>query len=103
MSREVHLADGFLLDTVRQFRTERGPRGEPTVQDFFDQDLENVRFVFAVMWDMLDRWPGHPRYRFRHIQGSVAFMYYVVGVERPDGSIELLQLDVDHDWPEDLE
>ena len=102
MTREVRLTDKFLLDAVQQFRNERGPNGEPNAQDFFDHDLTTIRFVFGEMWDTLDLWQGHPRYRERHIQGTVAYMYYVVGQALPDLSIELIELGVEHEWPDDL-
>lgn len=100
MTREIRLADDFLLEAIRQFRQERGPNGEPSVEDFITHDLPKIEFVFSEFWDTLNLWQEHSNYRHRYIQGIVAYSYYVVGREQPDGSIELVDLHVDQNWPE---
>ena len=99
MTREVHLSDEFLISAIREFRAERGPNGEPSVQDFLDIDLESIKFTLSELWDVLDHWQSHSLYRHRYVQGKVAYLYYVIGRELSDGSIELLELEVDHDRP----
>lgn len=100
MSRQVHLTEDFLLYIEESFRQERGPEGEPSIQDFFLIDLDTIVSLFAERWDSLPRWQQHSKYRDQMISGKIAYMYYVIGEEQPDGSISLVHFEVDDNWPE---
>jgi len=103
VSHSVTIGDPFLEVVVQVFPTELGPSGEPSAQDFLDFELPAIVFSFGEMWDLLPHWSQHPHYRYKHFLGRIAYIYYVIGEELADGSIELVHLDVDNQRPSDDE
>jgi hypothetical protein len=99
--REVRATLDFFHDLDRQLRSERGPNGEPSTSDFQTFELLEIVEKFAVGFDDLPALiPGRDDYRILISAGVVVRAYSVVGQESPDGSIELvaLDLDMDIDW-----
>lgn len=94
--RTVRATPSFFDDLDRQLPPERGPEGEPSVNDF--QVFELIRIVdrFATSFDDLPELiPGRPDYRILISTGMLVPHFVVVGQVAPDGAIELVQLDID--------
>lgn len=86
----------FFDDLDRQLRSERGPNGEPSTNDF--QALELIRIVdwFAAGFDDLPELiPGRADYRILIATGVLVPRFAVVGQLAHDGAVELVQLDLD--------
>jgi len=85
----------FFEDLDRQLRTERGPNGEPSTNDF--QVLELIRIVdrFAVEFDDLPRLISEREdYRVLVMSGTLVPAFSVIGQLATDGAVELVQLDM---------
>lgn len=94
----MRIAPAFFVDLDRQLRGERGPNGEPSVQDFQVHELLGVVEQFATEFDHLPELiPGRTDYRIMIAAGSLVPRYSVVGQLAPDGAVELVQLDLDLD------
>jgi hypothetical protein len=94
--RQVRITPEFFDDLDRQLHAERGPSGEPSVQDFQVHELLAVVERFAVGFDHLPELiPGRRGYRIMITAGSLVPRYAVVGQLAPDGAVELVQLDLD--------
>lgn len=96
--RVVRATPRFFEDLDRQLRTERGPNGEPSTNDF--QVLELIRIVdrFAVEFDDLPRLISERAdYRVLVMSGSLVPAFSVIGQLATDGAVELVQLDIDTD------
>jgi hypothetical protein len=94
--RAVRATADFFEDLDRQLPPERGPRGEPSVNDF--QVFELIRIVdrFATGFDDLPQLiSGRPDYRILISTGMLVATFAVVGQLAPDGAVELIQLDID--------
>lgn len=94
--RTVRATASFFADLDRQLPAERGSRGEPSANDF--QVFELIRIVdhFATSFDELPELiPGRPDYRILISTGMLVPRFAVVGQLAPDGSVELVQLDID--------
>ena len=94
--RAVRATASFFEDLDRQLRSERGPNGEPSTNDF--QTLELLRIVdwFATGFDELPELiPGRSDYRILIAAGVLVPRFAVVGQLAPDGAVELVQLDLD--------
>ena len=92
----VRATPDFFEDLDRQLGHERGPNGEPSVNDF--QVLELFRIVekFAVgFWSMPVLIIGRPDYRLLVAAGAIVPRYSVIGQLASDGAVELIQLDLD--------
>lgn len=99
--RTVRTTPQFFEDLDRQLRSERGPNGEPSVQDFQVYELLRIVEQFAAEWDMLTELiPGRPDYRIVIAAGLLVPRFAVAGQLAPDGAIELirLRLDLDAGW-----
>lgn len=99
--RVVRATPRFFEDPDRQLRTNRGPNGEPSTNDF--QVFELLRIVdrFAVGFDDLPRLiPERDDYRVLVMSGTLVPGFSVIGQLATDGAIELMQLDIDTelDW-----
>ena len=91
----------FFEDLDRQLRSERGPNGEPSTNDF--QVFELIRIVdrFAVDFDVLPRLIAESDdYRVLVMSGTLVSGFSVIGQLASDGAVELVQLDIDLelDW-----
>ena len=74
--RTVRATPDFFTGLDRQLGPDRGPRGEPLRGDFQAYELLRIVERFATGFDDLPEWiPG-----------------------RPDGAVELVQLDIDLEW-----
>lgn len=94
--RAVRATAGFFGDLDRQLRPERGPKGEPSTNDF--QTFELLRIVerFATGFDELPELiHGRSNYRILVATGVLVPRFAVVGQLARDGAIELIQLDLD--------
>lgn len=96
--RTVRATADFFEDLDRQLPPERGPNGEPSVNDF--QVLELLRIVdrFATGFDdMPELIPGRTDYRVLISTGLLVGRLAVVGQLARDGAVELVQIDFDFD------
>jgi hypothetical protein len=99
--RVVRATPRFFEDLDRQLRSERGPNGEPSTNDF--QVFELIRIVdrFAVEFDDLPRLIAErDDYRILVMSGTLVAGFSVIGQLAADGAVELVQLDLDTelDW-----
>ena len=96
--RIVRATAQFFEDLDRQLGAERGPNGEPSTNDF--QVFELLRIVdrFATDWDALPELiVGRSDYRLFIGSGILVAGFSVIGQLAADGSVELIQLDIDRD------
>lgn len=94
--RTVRASAAFFDDLDRQLRPERGPKGEPSVNDFQTYELIRIVDRFATGFDDLPTLiDGRSDYRILIAEGLLVPRFAVVGQLTQDGSIELLQLDID--------
>jgi hypothetical protein len=78
--RSVRIAPEFFDDLDRQLRAERGPNGEPSVQDFQVHELLAVVEQFATDFDQLaELIPGRTDYRILIAAGLLVPRFSVVG------------------------
>ena len=99
--RKVRATLDFFHDLDRQLLSERGPDGEPSTSDFQTFELLDIVEKFALDFDVLPALiPGRDDYRILISTGIVVRAYTVVGQLSPDGSVELVSLDIDTgpDW-----
>lgn len=79
---------------------ERGPRGEPSVNDFLTIDLLPIVDAFSTRFDDLpEAVPGRPDYRMLIAAGILVRGVSVIGQLVDDSSIELLYIRLDLDTP----
>lgn len=96
--RTVRATASFFEDVDRQLPPERGPKGEPSANDFEVFELLRIVETFATRFDELPELiPGRHDYRILISQGMLVPRFAVVGQLAPDGAVELIQLDVDMD------
>jgi hypothetical protein len=96
--RTVRATAAFFDDLDRQLRHERGPWGEPSVNDFQTYELIRIVDRFATGFDDLPMpIEGRRDYRLLVTEGMLVPRLAVVGQLVRDGTIELLQLDLDLD------
>jgi hypothetical protein len=94
--RTVRTSPSFFEDLDRQLGSERGPNGEPSVNDFQVFELLRVVEVFATQWnDLPPLIPGRSDYRVFIATGVLVPRFAVVGQLAADGAIELIELDID--------
>lgn len=94
--RTVVAGGSFLDDLDRQLPAERGPLGEPSALDFLAIEVPDIVRAFARDFEALQPVVvGRPDYRVLIGRGSVVRAYAVTGQRRKDGSIELLELELD--------
>ncbi|MFP4513247.1 MAG: hypothetical protein ACLFRV_09920 [Acidimicrobiales bacterium] len=95
--RIVRATAAFFDDLDQQLRPERGPSGEPSVNDFrltssFGSSTDSRRDSTISL-----RVDGRSDYRILIAEGLLVPRFAVVGQLTRDGSIELLQVDIDRD------
>lgn len=96
--RQVFVTDDLYANLDSHLGDERGPNGEPSRFDFLRFDLIEIIDQIAVEFDDLpEAIPGHPYYRLLVIEGRMVDQIAVVGHLAPDGSIELVHLDLNFD------
>lgn len=94
--RRVRVDASFFEDLDRQFPAERGPQGEPAAHDFLVHDLLRAVETFATSADELPFLsPSRTDHRVLIATGLFVARFAVVGRVEADGSIVLVQLDVD--------
>ncbi|GMU78456.1 MAG: hypothetical protein AMXMBFR46_12510 [Acidimicrobiia bacterium] len=94
--RTVRTTPSFFEDLDRQLGSERGPNGEPSVNDFQVVELLRLVEVFATRWDDLPPLiPGRSDYRILIASGMLVPRLAVVGQLATDGAIELIEVDID--------
>lgn len=94
--RTVRTTPSFFEDLDHQLGSERGPNGEPSVNDFQVFELLRVVEVFATRWDDLPPLiPGRSEYRILIASGILVDKFAVVGQLAADGAVELIELDID--------
>ena len=96
--RAVRTTSSFFEDLDRQLGAERGPNGEPSVNDFQVFELLRVVEVFATRWDDLPALiVGRSDYRILIASGLLVPRFSVIGQFAADGAVELIELDLDLD------
>ncbi len=83
---------------------ERGPNGEPSVNDFLTIDLLPIVDVFATGFDGLpEALPGRSDYRLLVSTGVLVRGVAVIGQLCSDAAVELvyIKLDLDTSWGDD--
>jgi hypothetical protein len=94
--RTVRLSDDFYDDLYASLGPDRGPRGEPSREDFETTELPAILHQFATAFEGLpQRYPGNPRYRILLGAGALVFAFSVVGELGSDDVVTLLQLRLD--------
>lgn len=97
----VRFTSEFFHDLEQQLAAARGPLGQPSRTDFLEYELPSIREIFSTRFDELAAAiPGRSDYRVLIASGSVVRAYSVVGQLIHDGSIEILQLDLELGWPD---
>ena len=94
--RVVRVQDVFYDDLDRQLGPERGPGERPSSTDFLRFDLVPLIELIAEGFDQLpEALPGHPEYRILVTSGRLVPRVSILAMRAPDGSVELIQLDLD--------
>lgn len=100
--RPVRVSDDFYADLDAQLGAERGSKGEPSAADFLRFDLLPLIDTIAESFDeLLEAIDGHPQYRVLVTAGILVPRMAITSMLTADGSIELIQLDLDLDAPWD--
>jgi hypothetical protein len=101
--RSVRVSHAVFDELDRVLGIERGPNGEPAVNDFLTIDLLPIVDTFATRFDELpEAVQSRPDYRLLISAGVLVRGVAVVGQSISDGSIELLhiRLALDSEWDE---
>jgi len=99
--RTVRVSHDVFDELDRVLGAERGPAGEPSVNDFLTIDLLPIVDAFALRFDELpEAVPGRPDYRLLITAGVLIRGVVVIGQLTTDGTVELLhiRLDFDTEW-----
>ena len=96
--RVVRVTDQFFDDLDRQLDAERGPNGEPSVNDFNVYELLEIVERFATGFDDLPQpIEGRSDYRMLITAGVLVPRYSIIGQLAPDDAVELIQIELDLD------
>jgi hypothetical protein len=101
--RTVRVSHAVFDELDRRLGAERGPSGEPSVNDFLTIELLPIVDAFATRFDHLPEViPGRSDYRLLIAAGVLVRGVSVIGQLTSDASIELLhiKLDLDTRWDE---
>ncbi len=94
--RPVRATLSFFADLDRQLGAERGPRGEPSTNDFQSVELLPIVEIFATRFDDLPELiPGRTDYRVLITTGVLVQGLTAVGQLATDGAVELVSLEID--------
>ena len=99
--RDVRVAVSFFEDLDRQLSSERGPLGQPSSADFLSIDMLEIVEWFAMHFNSIPPLiDGRTDYRVLVKSGLLVRGIEVIGVETPDGDVELvgLELDMSMNW-----
>lgn len=99
--RDVRVAVSFFEDLDRQLSSERGLLGQPSSADFLSIDMLEIVEWFATRLDSIPPLiDGRTDYRVLVKSGLLVRGIEVIGVVTPDGSVELvgLELDLSMNW-----
>ena len=96
MRREVRVDNRFFDDVDAAFRSERGPNGEPSADDFIRLDLFGIQEEVAERFDDLAVEPSAPGVRVLVVTGLMFRQAAVYAAEMPDVVVYLVGLEVDH-------
>ena len=99
--RTVRVSHDVFDELDRVLGAERGPDGEPSVNDFLTIDLLPIVDAFALGFDELpEAVPGRSDYRLLITAGVLIRGVAVIGQLTTDGTVELLhiRLDFDTEW-----
>lgn len=101
--RLVTFMPSFFSALDRQLEVSRG-EGMPSRQDFLDYELTGLRVAFSDHWDDLPM-PivGRADYRVLVATGSVVRGYSAMAQLSRDGTVQVVDLDIDVVWPADDE
>ena len=97
----MRVSVGVFDELDRVLAAERGPNGEPSVNDFLTIDLLPIVDAFAERFHELpEAVPGQPDFRLLVTAGALVRGVAVIGELTPDGTIELvnIQLDLETEW-----
>jgi hypothetical protein len=99
----VHFTASFFADLDRQLPASRRSQ-VPLRADFLDQELSGIREWFSTRFaDLPPAVPGRTDYRQLITSGRVVAAMAVVGQLMPNGTVEILELELSLDWPENLD
>jgi hypothetical protein len=99
--RSVRVTDEFYNDLDSYLGPERGANGEPSAADFIRFELLPLIDIIAERFDDLpEALPGHPEYRVLINTGRLVPRISIMGMLQADGSVELIQLDLDLEGPD---
>lgn len=94
--RTVRATHRFFDDLDEQLSSERGPNGEPSINDFQVVELFPIIERFASSFDSLPELiDGNARYRVLVTSGVLVARIAVTARLAVDGAVELIALDVD--------
>ncbi len=94
--RPVRATSAFFDDLEAQLGAERGPRGEPSVNDFQTFELLRIVEVFATGFeDLPELIEGRAEYRLLISTGLLVSRFSVLGQLASDGAVELISLELD--------
>lgn len=98
--RTVRVSHDVFDELDHRLGVERGPNGEPSVNDFLTIDLLPIVDAFATRFDDLpEAVPGRPDFRILIAAGVLVRAVSVIGQLTSDESIELLHIKLDLDTP----
>ena len=94
--RLVRATLAFFEDLDAQSGPERGPRGEPSANEFQTFELLRIVEVFATGYDQLPELiEGRPDYRLLISTGQLVAEFSVIGQLASDGTVDLISLELD--------
>lgn len=100
--RTVRVSHDVFDELDRVLGAERGPNGEPSVNDFLTIDLLPIVDAFATRFDDLpEAIPGRPDYRLLITAGALVGGVAVIGPLSPDRAVELIHIRLDLETPWD--
>lgn len=94
--RRVRVAEAFFAQLDDQLGPDRGPEGQPSATDFLVLELPPVVDRFATDFEALPEIvDGFAAARMLIAPGLLVRAFAVYGLLLPDGSIELIGIEVD--------
>jgi hypothetical protein len=97
----VTFMPSFFAALDRRLGVSRG-EGVPSRQDFLDYELTGLREAFSDHWDDLPMpIAGRGDYRTLVATGSVVRGYSAMAQLARDGTVQVVDLDIDVAWPDD--
>ena len=94
--RPIRVTESFFDQLDELLPADRGPKGEPSVTDFLVIDLPAVVDRFATEFEKLPEIiEGLPSARMLITTGRLVRRFVVYGLEAPDGSVDLIGIDLD--------